>query len=189
MALDPEIVAEALEVATQRPATLDFFLDSLNSPEWIPYLRERELFDEPPEQRIDEEGLVRAPSWSQSRYLARVASLDPASAIVVIESITTNNERVVSDFADAALAMPVECAAQITPLFTRFVKAQQHLYYLLPRKLVDLVVYLVREGAAEAAVPLLRTLFRPEAVANDDYWRPRTRPRFSEWEYDMRLRK
>jgi hypothetical protein len=189
VALDPQVVGEALEVATQRPATLDFFIESLSSPEWIGPMRERGLFDRPPEQRIDDEGLVRAPAWAQSRYLARVAAQDPVAVLALIQSITTDNERVAEDFTDAALAMPIEQASQLATRLARFVEERDHLYYLLPRKLVELIVYLVRGGAVEVAVRLIRALFRPQQVSHDDYWRPRTRPRFSEWEYDMHLGK
>lgn len=188
MALDPVVVKDALDAAALRPATLNFFLENLNSPEWIEPLRERGLFTEPPSQLIDNDGLVRAPGWAQSRYLARVAAADPEAVLRTIASIETNNERVAEDFADAALAMPVETATKMTSLLARFVD-RQHLYYLLPRKLAELIVRFATEGTSEAAVPLLRALFKPEATQNEDYWRPRTRPRFSDWEYDMLLRK
>src|SRR5689334_9413687 len=136
MALDPELAAEALDAAVQRPETLDYFLDNLTSPEWIGPLRERKLFDEAPEQRIDEEGLVRAPSWAQTRYLARVAAADPDAVLATAHTIKTNNERVVKDLADAALAMPLEPAKRMAKLLRRFLHEHGHLYYLLPRKLV-----------------------------------------------------
>lgn len=190
MALDPEFVAEALDAAVQRPETLDYFLDSLSSPEWITPLRERGLFAEPPEQRVDEEGFVRAPAWAQSRYLARVAAADPDAVLAVATAIETNNERVVEDFADAALAMPVDTARKMTSLLVRFVDEHGRLYYLLPRKLVALIIRFAGETAPDAGIPLMLALLRPEQTGDgDDYWRPRTRPRFSDWEYDMHLRR
>jgi len=188
MGLDPAVVKDVLDGATLRPATLDFFLESLSSPEWIEPLRERGLFTEPTKQLIDDEGLVRAPGWAQSRYLARVAAADPEAVLDTIVSIETNNERVVEDFVDAALAVPVETATKMTSLLTRFVN-RQRLYYLLPRKLAELIVRFATEGASESAVPLLRALLKPEATDSEDSWRPRTRPRFSDWEYDMLLRR
>jgi hypothetical protein len=190
MALDPQLVAEALDAAVQRPETLDYFLDNLTSPEWITPLRERNLFAEAPEQRVDEEGLVRAPSWAQSRYLARVAASDPDAVLETASSIETNNERVVGDLADAALAMPVGAARKMTRLLVRFLDEQGHLYYLLPRKLVALIVRFAVEGSPEAGIPVMRALLKPaEAVTGDEYWRPRTKPRLTDWEYDMHLRK
>lgn len=190
MALDSQLVTEALDAAAQRPETLDYFLDNLTSPEWIAPLRERSLFAEPPKQRVDEEGLVRAPAWAQSRYLARVASTDPEAVLDAARSIDTNNERVVEDFADAALAMPVDTARKMTGLLVRFLDDHEHLYYLLPRKLVALIVRFAVEGVPDAGIPLVRALLRPgEAVDGADYWRPRTKPRFSDWEYDMHLQK
>ena len=189
MALDAAIVEQALEEATQRPENLDFFLDHLTSPEWIGPLRERRLFSQPPEQFVDEERLVRAPGWAQSRYLARVAGIAPEEVLEVIQGIKTNNERVVEDFVDAALTMPVDLARKLVPVLTDFVKRQEHLYYLVPRKLVELIVRFAAEGDSEAGVALTQALLAAEApLERDDYWRPSPRARFSDWEYDMHLR-
>ena len=190
MALDAGLVEQALEEATQRPENLDFFLDHLTSAEWIAPLRNRGLFAQPPEQFIDDERLVRAPAWAQSRYLARVAGSAPVEVVDVIQSIETNNERVVQDFVDAALAMPVETAIELVPIVTRFVEKQGHLYYLLPRKLVELIVRFAAEEAPDASQALMQTLLAPEPPEDrDDYWRPSPRARFSDWEYDMHVRK
>jgi hypothetical protein len=108
----------------------------------------------------------------------------------VIQSIETNNERIVQDFVDAGLAMPVEAAKKLVPTLTRFVEKHGHLYYLLPRKLVELIVRFAAEEAPEASLALMRTLLAAEPPEDrGDYWRPSPRARFSDWEYDMHVRK
>jgi hypothetical protein len=190
MALDQKLVQAALEEATKRPENLDFFLDHLTSPEWIAPLRERFLFTQPPAQFVDEERLVRAPAWAQSRYLARVARAAPADVREVIESIDTNNERVVEDFVDAALAMPVAEAKKTLRVLSRFLNQHGHLYYLLPQKIAELIIRFAAEDEPGAAISLMRVLFKPDAPGErDEYWRPSPRPRFSEWEYDKRLQR
>src|SRR4051812_22383674 len=104
MALDPRIVEQALEEASKRAENLDYFFDQLRSPDWIEPLQARGYFGEPPNQEI-ENGYVKSPPWSASRYLARVAADAPELVSDVILGITSNNERVHEDFTEAALSM------------------------------------------------------------------------------------
>jgi hypothetical protein len=80
----------------------------------------------------------------------------------VIVSIDTNNERVQEDFVDAALAMPVRQARRVAQLLTAWLAARDHLYYLLPRKTVDLICRLAADGAVDEATDLLGALFAPQ---------------------------
>jgi hypothetical protein len=189
VALDPELVERALGEATKRGENLDYFFDQLRSPEWIQPLRNRGYFGEPPDQVVDDEGLVRAPAWSESRYLARVANEAPDLVLDVLRSINTNNERVVEDFVDAALSMPAEYARQVAELVTRWMSRAEHLYFLLPRKAVDLILRLAVEHQLDAMDELIRTLFIPLPSLRESAWRASPRARFSDWEYDHHLRK
>lgn len=188
MAIDANIVDRALAEATKRAENLDYFFDQLGSPDWIEPLRERGFLREPPEQYVDDEGFVRAPGWSESRYLARVASAAPELVLEVVESIQTNNERVMEDFVDGALAMPVEQARGVAQLVTRWISTRERIYYLLPRKAIDLICRLATD-AADAAVELLRTLLAPLPAVREHDWLDSPQARFSDWEYDQHLRK
>lgn len=88
-----------------------------------------------------------------------VAEASPDQVLEVIASIDTNNERVQEDFVDAALAMPVRQARRVAKRLTVWLGARDHLYYLLPRKTVDLVCRLAADGAVAEAVDLLSALF------------------------------
>jgi hypothetical protein len=189
VALDPRLVERAVAEATKRAENLDYFFDRLTSPEWIGPLRERRFFSEPPPQYVDDQGYVRVPGWSASRYLARVAEASPDLVLEVIASIDTNNERVQEDFVDAALAMPVGQARRIAKRLTVWLGERDHLYYLLPRKTVDLVCRLAADGAVEEAIDLLGALFTPHADPREHGWRAHLRARFSAWEYDQLLRR
>jgi hypothetical protein len=189
VALDPKLVDRAVAEATKRAENLDYFFDRLTSPEWIQPLRLRRFFSEPPAQEVDEQGYVRAPGWSASRYLARVAEAAPELVLEVVASIDTNNERIEEDFVDAALAMPIRQARRLAQLLTVWIAQREHLYYLLPRKTVDLICRLAAGGAVDEAVGLLRVLFAPLPHPRGHEWRPSPRARFSTWEYDHLLRR
>lgn len=189
MALDPKLVDRALSEATKRAENLDFFFDNLKSSDWIEPLRAKGLFSEPPRQYVDDERLVRAPSWSASRYLARVSAVAPQLVLEVIESTETNNERVLEDFIDAAVVMPPEEASRIAVLVAAWVSERDNVYYGLPSKIVDLVVKLARDGQPEVGIRLMRSLFAPQPDEREQVLRSSPRARFSGWEYDTRLRK
>jgi hypothetical protein len=189
VALDPKVVDRVLAEATKRAENLDYFFDRLSSPDWIYPLRERRFFSEAPRQYVDEQGYIRVPGWSASRYLARVAAAAPDLVLDVVTSIDTNNERVQEDFVDAALAMPIEQARRFAPLLGAWIAEREHLYYLLPRKTADLVCRLASDGAVEEAIGLLRVLFEPLPDPRASDWRPAPQSHFSAWDYDFLLRR
>jgi hypothetical protein len=189
MTLDPQLVDRVVAEATKRTENLDYFFDRLESPEWIEPLRERGFWANPPEQVIDDEGYVRAPGWSQSRYLARVAAAAPSEVIDTIRSIRTDNERVHEDFEDAALVMPAAEAREVADLEAEWLSTRDRIYYSLPWKTVGLIEKLAADGEIEAAFRLFRVMFEalPD-VAGPAEWRlPHARSRFSDWEYDHLL--
>jgi hypothetical protein len=187
VALDPQLVDRAVAEAKKRTENLDYFFDRLTSPEWIEPLRERGFFLEPPEQTI-EEGLVRAPGWSQSRYLARVAEGAADLVLEIFGSLKTNNERVIEDLLDGALAMPIDQARRAAEIVERWILEREHVYYLVPRKAIDLICRLAPE-APESAVGLLEVLLKPLPAVREHDWLDSPTARFSEWEYDQHLRK
>ena len=160
MVLDPQLVERALAEATKRAENLDYFFDRLTSPDWIEPLLERGFFRDPPPQVVDEEGYVRTPGWAASRYLARMAEHAPELVADVIESITTNNERVHEDFVDAAIAMPGEQARRLGERETAWIDEATHIYYLLPRKSQALMEHLVAVGEVDTAMKLARCVVR-----------------------------
>jgi hypothetical protein len=186
--LDSALVERALAEATRRTENLEYFFDQLKSPEWIEPLRERGYFRRPPKQRIDEEGLVRAPGWSESRYLARVAAGAPDAVLDIFRSIDTNNERVLEDLIDAALVMPTAKAVEASRVVRQWIGQRDHIYYLLPRKAVELICQLAATAPGDAA-DLLRVLLEPLPAKREHDWLDSPTARVSDWEYDLHLRK
>ncbi len=188
MGLDPELVGRALEEATRRAENLEYFFENLTSPAWIEPLAARGFFSDPPEQRIDDQGYVRAPGWSASRYLARMAAPAPDAVLDVIRQIQTNNERIHEDFEDAALAMPAGIAREIAGREAGWIAGLDQIYYSLPQKTLALVQHLAEGGEIDAALNLFRALFAPLPDQRDSQWALRhAQARFSDWEYDHLL--
>jgi hypothetical protein len=167
-----EDVRRALTLATS-PDALDFFYESLTSPDWIPPLRESGVLADPP-QPIEQGGGIAFPGWGLSRYLVRVAPLDPqlvAGALADIE--TSTNPRIQHDIVDALIEMPADYAVRFVPAISRWI---HHPYRLgLARSAAVLGAHLIAARARQAALDLLRSmamLVPPETAPADPPWAP-----------------
>jgi hypothetical protein len=150
---------------------VDYFFDQLKSPEWIAPLARAMFFDAPPPPIVTDAG-TQFPGWSASRYLARMAALDPSAVRgVLLKMAGTENVRVFHDVADAVLAFPVEMAAEFVPLVTSWLESPFQL--LLPEKLGSLLNKLASGGQTDAALQVAVALFSIRAsesarVGSDD---------------------
>ncbi len=183
-----ETVRKAV-AAIKRPADYEYFFDRLQSPAWIEPLRQVGFFRHPPEAQR-EGGYIRFPLWPESRYLVRMAPLEPRPVLsVLLEMPDTENVRVQEDVIDAALAMPPAVAARLVPRAVSWVDSPYRLF--LPEKLGRLVIRLAQGGLPQPALRLADALLRPvapdqeEGSSNATYPRtPEPQSRYRAWEYE-----
>jgi hypothetical protein len=179
-------VEKAFEQIQKRPSTNDYFFSRLNSADWIEPLAEKGLFRTPP-AAVRKGGTISFPFWAESQYLARVAHLQPELVLKTIEKVRpTDNIRVHIDFAEAALKMPPKLAARWAQQEAKWVAKQDHLYFLLPEKLADLVQHLAAGGQTAAAFGLAGALLSLRPTERNT---ERSRALFDEWNYREILRK
>jgi|GEM_PF-5065975 len=101
-----------------RGADEDFFFNDLSSPLWLDALRQAGYFSKPPAPQ-EKEGNVRFPAWSQSRYLTRVAKLDPSVVVnIALKIPSTDNPQVLNDLFEIAVEVPPEIAKRLLPVLT-----------------------------------------------------------------------
>lgn len=177
-------VQRALELLSQS-ANYQYFFDKLNSPDWISPLAGHGFFKHPPPP-IREGATIRFPFWVESRYLARMAVEEPDLVAGIIRAIPeTENTRVHEDIVDAATGMPAHLAATLVGRIERFIDDPHQ--YLLPEKIVQLIVHLVEGGEVAQAVQLARHLLSPQHPDSEEiegFVLPADpRPRFSHPEY------
>jgi hypothetical protein len=131
---------------------LSYFFERLHSPEWLIPLRKKHFFEDPPDSDLP---------WPQSRYLVRMASQEPAIVLEIAQEILktgTKNTSVHQDLAEAALVMPPKLAADWVKEETKWLKEQDYLYFSLPKKLGDLIVYLTHSEQVNVALGLVREI-------------------------------
>jgi hypothetical protein len=177
-------VQGALELLRQS-ANYQYFFDKLNSADWIAPLADHGFFKHPPPP-IRDGTTIRFPFWVESRFLARMAAEAPDLVASVIAAIPeTENTRVHEDIVEAACGMPARLAATLTDSIQRFI--DDNYQYLLPEKVIELIVHLAGGGELAAAVRLADALLRPRyqesQVIDGDMLRVDPRPKFGHPEY------
>lgn len=181
-------VKRALAEIRKGSANFDYFFDSLPSPDWIKPLAAKNVFRDPPTVERSEEGWIRIPGWTASRYLSRMASVAPEEVLEVAISIETDNERIHSDLTEAARAMPGPLAARWTEHELAWLRDQRYLHVLLDDQLAHLITHLVETDEVESAFSLAHELLRlypplDDAEDRHQWWRRQASPRVSTWDY------
>jgi len=175
-----------------------YFLEKLQDVEWLRPLTERGFFAKPPKPEKDEsKGTIGFPPWPESRYLARMASVNPEMVFkVIIQIPDTENASVNEDLVDAALAMPPDLAAKLVEKAKAWARSSYQLF--LPEKLGNLVAHLARGGETDVALDLARVLLevlpdqkRQKKTIDDDTYGlpPEATARFDQWDYEETLKK
>ena len=179
-----------------------YFFDRLDDARWVKPLAEKGFFRNPPPLIPVQGGTyVKVPNWPESRFLARIArsaSVEEQQRIVNIALAVpdTDNISVHQDLADIALAVPAQLAVRFVPKAKKWV--DRFTFSLVPHKLGELAVHLVREGYSKEALVLAHHLLsrlpaRPAVADNEaadgDASAPRPCARFNLLFYGEILKK
>lgn len=137
---------------------LGYFFERLSTTAWLEPLKAEGFFKHPPEPERDEErGLIHFPPWPESRYLARIASQDPAAVLeIALEVPDTRNILVHTDLLNAALGMPSEHAARLVDKAKAWIESPYP--SLIPDKVGSLVAHLARGHQVDKALELGQSL-------------------------------
>ncbi len=176
-----------------------YFFDRLENPLWLRPLEERGFFATPPLIVRDEaKRSTGFPIWPASRYLERMAALEPTIVCEIALKIDTDNPMVYEDLADAAVQMPADIAARWAKKAAKWVGQQTEINFLLPEKLGHLIGHLARGGEIEAALDLARSLLAVLPDPQEAEKRSKGEPyflhlepqtRFKTWDYEQILHK
>lgn len=175
---------ELLKIETPRPEDVNrlkdsvahsavaawYFFDNLQHAAWLIPLIGAGYFGVLPEPEEDErKEWISFPRWPQGQYLTRIAP-DASVQEVVIQTIdrlpATRNVRVHTALLDALLRLPAESAARLVDRAASWVGGP--VTWLVPERLSQLVIHLARGGQPDAALRLVRALFRLEPAVIPD---------------------
>ena len=179
----------------------EYAFEHLSDPNWIAPLRAAGFFTSPPGVIEDRtRGITSYPWWPESRFLARVASAAPELVADIFVSVPlTENGRVHADAIEAANHMSVQFATRVVSRELDWLKKQEQLSFLIPKKLAELIRKLAAGGEADtafAAFTVLLEVFpasraRPTSAARSSEDASslgvEVRARVSSWEYGNAL--
>ena len=166
-----------------------YFFDKLNNPEWIRPLSEKGYFKNPiPSVQNEERKSITLTPWPESRFLAKVASQAPEIVLdTILEMKETDNQSIHEDFAEAALKMPANLAAEFVKKEIIWLENQNEFYFVLfYETLGGLISHLSKGGEVETALELAKVILRINLDPNSE---DRIKACFDDYQYEEILRK
>ena len=175
----------------RRGANYVFFFDQATDPSWIPLLREKGYFSNPPSMGLVGEDQWNAPYWWPLHYLSRVAHHEPDTVVKIVEQLPqVDNPRITYRILDIALQLP---GVQSTKLKPKVLEISESILSFLDHWYSELLTHWVNENEVHAALELANVLvrFKPDprsqhnrgsSPKNGIDWIPPV-PKVEEWEY------
>ena len=112
--------ADVLAQALQEESYCHYFFHDLDSPVWLKPLKERGIFDIPPEPIPAGDNRFNVPLWDASEYLVRVAHTCPKEVVDIALGLDTQNGHVLGNLVQAALKIPPTEAVRIVPMIDKW---------------------------------------------------------------------
>lgn len=178
----------------RRGANYTFFFDQATGPSWIPLLKERGYFSNPPNLAQIDDGQMDAPYWWPIHYLSKVALDAPDGIVEIITGLPrVDNHRVKFRIPEIARQLPgaqsVKLKPKVLDLGTRDLPFLDIWYSRL-------LAHWANENEIEAALDLAAILVRfepdPQLESKQNRyvelgldWNPPVTPvpRLEEWQY------
>lgn len=177
----------------QRRVDFEFFMDNLNTPDWLEPLIQLGHFNQP-EVPIREGDTVRFPFWPQARYLIKIAEQEPKKVMDVILKVPeTENPRVHEDFVEATLKMPPGIAVQLHKSIVKWLRLPNLYVLLLPTKVTAYINHIRSGGFAKESLLVADALlsikkFESKVPDTNDLVKRADPIVRSDWEYDRALK-
>lgn len=189
--LTKERIEKLKSLISKRSANVDYLLDKINNPEWLDILYNIGIFNSPYNLiRNENNKIIGALTWKQSKYLAKMALSNPKKIIEIILNTKTNNYLIIEDFIDAALNIVNEhpdYAARFIKYLNRWIQNGNILGFNTPQKAIKLINRIAQKGKISEAFTLVKTLlqiFPDDDFKNDSFLQPQPHFRFEAWIYE-----
>ena len=178
----------------RRGANYAFFFAHANDAGWIPILRQKGYFAEPPNIEPAGDGQFNYRHWWPLDYLARVATHAPEEVVeVILQLPKCDNPMVQARILDIAQELPGVNSAKLKP---KVLDSGPLDYWISDHRYSALLAHWVRENETHAALELADLVVRFEPDPQLEYkrnwysengidWIPPLKPvpRLQEWEY------
>ena len=169
-----------LSLIERRGANCAFFFNHATDLAWIPVLKERGYFAQPPNVKLIDDGRVIFPFWLPLLYLKRVSVTDPCLVVdTILNFQDTDNPRILHEVSEIALKMePIEQSLRLKAWALKYVQAPD------PLSDSDLIEKLMNRwagasaDATDAALELMKVAvsFKADPKSQDKQTRRKTNP-------------
>ena len=140
----------------RRGANYRFFFAHTTDPGWIPILKERGHFSDPPNSQQMSDGQVNAPYWWPIHYLHQVAHNAPDQVVeVILQLPKCDNPKVNAQILDIAQQLPGSHSWKLKPQVLAFGKGDLS---FLGERYAELFTHWVLEDVTDGALELLAIL-------------------------------
>jgi hypothetical protein len=170
------------------------FFDKLTNPKWLPLLRAKGIFKDPPPTEYGYENgekTIRYPLWPASAYLLKMAVVNPSAVKdILIEVADTDNANVKSALLEISAALPKAERLLLTSRIKGWVQAEHSMYVVT--KANSVITAFLNDGEATVAIEIARVLLTLRAAprapialseGNEYTPAPNVRSRIDEWQF------
>ena len=94
------------KLISRRGANYVYFFTNAVDPVWIPFLKEKGFFKNPPNAEYLSDGFVQLPFWPELEYLKKICMDAPDETVqLALDLAGVDNPRVYQDILDIALSL------------------------------------------------------------------------------------
>jgi hypothetical protein len=157
-----------LDSFPQDAIVLGRFFERASDPSWLTLVRQRGLYDTPPEPELhSDEGTVSFPPWPQTQLLVRLAAVRPDDVAEIVNGIPeTDNLYVNAAIVNVARALPIGKVPELLPRLMLTLKATYRMSF--PGGLGELIGRLADASLHDAAVDLAQAILSFEETPGPD---------------------
>ena len=171
----PEADAATLyKLISRRGANYVYFFTHAADSYWIPHLKNKGFFRDPPKAEYSSDGYVNLPFWPEIQYLNRVCESAPEEVLQLVQELpAVDNPRVYENILDIALKFEGTRSAKLKPKMIEYAKLENQ---FLPFQFPKLLAHWTSERQTEAALELANILvqFVPDPRAEEKQKQERT---------------
>ena len=199
-------VERMLSLIERRGANFVFFFSHATDAAWIPVLKEKGYFAQPPNVEPVDDDRMNFPFWGPLLYLARCSAIDPCLVVdTILNFQDTDNPRILRDVSEIALKVePIEQSLRLKGWVQKYLQSP----YSSAWPDSNLIVKLLNRwagastDATDAALELMKVAVSFKADPESKAKQARRKadreevttlleplPRFDEWEYHEILEK
>ena len=172
-------VLQRLESFIHRPESRAYFFDRLNNPMWVTELRERRVFEHPPNYELGDDRVLL---WPEGRYLVRMAPLVPNEvSSILLELPRSENPTVTRSLLDAARSLPQEHLRRMAHKVVDWVQGPRADFFA--DEAASVIGRLLRAGKVKQADHAARVLLSLRANPDQTRSWETVVGRVPEWEY------